>query len=81
MNKPLLVLSCDRLFSEEHRENMRDALAVLADKVGMEAMVAEGGVTVSVHRDLQPLVDAITKQTEVMSRLADMVAAHTVLGA
>lgn len=69
--RPLLVISCEQHLSQEQRASIKDICNQVADRIGMTAMVADGGLSVQVHRDLQPLVDAITGITEAIQAQVD----------
>ena len=69
MTKPILILSTDRILSWEQREAMQAALAPLAQRLGMEPVIADPGIQVTVQRDMQPLVDAVEAQTAAINQL------------
>lgn len=71
MSKSLLVLSTEKALSVERLESMDRLLSPVAKRLGFELVIAEGGVSVSVHHDLSPLVDAMNKQSESVRELVD----------
>lgn len=68
--KPLLVIQTERHLSQGQRLLIREAAEAMATRVGMEALILDGGLKAEVHRDFAPLIDAITAQTDAINQLA-----------
>ena len=71
MGKSLLVLSTEKSLSVERLESMDKLLRPVAKRLGFELVIAGDGVSVSVHHDLAPLVDAINQQTRSVCELVE----------
>jgi hypothetical protein len=71
MSKSLLVVSTDSCLSRVQRDRMADEFGRYAAHLGFELVIADGGMSVSVDRDLSPLIEAINKQTESVCALAE----------
>lgn len=65
----LLILKSDRALSKEQLDRMMPGLEKLEKDIGMNVVLLDDHITGHVERDLQPLVDALTAQTEMMGRL------------
>ena len=65
----LLILTTPGQLSQQQLKKMQPVLGEMGQRLGMNVQLFGGDVTARVERDLQPLVDALTAQTEMMGRL------------
>jgi hypothetical protein len=56
-NKGLLVVKTEQLLCPEVRAALSNHLEAMADRLGVEMLIADGGLDVGMHRDLAPLLE------------------------
>lgn len=66
----LLVVKSPRALEVQEIQILREAMEPVAEALGAKVMVADSGADVQLYQDLGPLVQAITAQTEAITRLA-----------
>lgn len=65
----LLILNSTRPLSREEFDRLKPAMEKIEKATGMKVVLLDDPLSAKVERDLQPLVDALTAQTEMMGRL------------
>ena len=71
INKPLLIIKPSQKLHPDQQRKLNESAEAWSKGSGFKAVVLGYGVEAEVHHDLMPLVDAITKQTEAIQKLAD----------
>lgn len=66
----LLVVTCPRPLTMEQRKRMTDSLVPLADRMGVQLLVLEGGVSAQLQPGIQGLLDEQKKQTALLEQIA-----------
>lgn len=67
----LLVVTCPSPLTMEQRKRMADNLAPLADRLGVQLLVLDGGATAQLQPGIRGLLDEQKKQTAILERLAE----------
>lgn len=74
--KSLLVVRTEQVLKPEIREKLYQMMSDVAESLGCKAVVADGGLDVSVHHDLRPLLQAqLEAQRETNELLTSLVEA------
>lgn len=66
----LLVVTSPHPLTLEQRKKMADSLAPLADRMGLQVLLLDGGVTAQLQPGIQGLVDEQKKQTALLEQIA-----------
>lgn len=69
-NGDLLVVTNPHPLTMEQRKRMEDSLAPIADRMGVQMLVLDGGVTAQLQPGIQGLLDEQKKQTAILERMA-----------
>lgn len=67
----LLVVTCPSPLTMEQRKRMADSLAPMADRMGVQMLVLDGGATAQLQPGIQGLLDEQKKQTAILERMAE----------
>lgn len=68
--KSLLVIKSPSILQSRQREILQEAASVLAEKLGYECVVLDGGMDADVHHSPTLLIDALHAQTAAINGLA-----------
>lgn len=66
----LLVVTTPHPLTMEQRKTMRDSLAPMADRMGVQVLVLDGGATAQLQPGIQGLLDEQKKQTSLLEQIA-----------
>lgn len=69
-NKSLLVVKMPAGAGQADLESLRAYLQSALSQLNLEPLVIEDGMDAQLHHNLDPLIGAITKQTQAINRLA-----------
>lgn len=72
MNKPLLVIQAATYLTQEQQDSVFEMVKPVAQLLGAEVIVSDAGVSVAVHQDLSPLIEAVQQQTRKVQELIDL---------
>ncbi|WP_054917193.1 hypothetical protein [Pseudomonas sp. NBRC 111138] len=67
----LLVVTTPHPLTAEQRKRMADSLAPVADRMGVQMLVLDGGATAQLQPGIQGLLDEQKKQTAILERMAE----------
>lgn len=67
----VLVLTTDKVLSEEERDKASKNLEGMTEYLGMKVILIDGGIGARVERDHSDLVAAVTAQTEAIGLLIE----------
>lgn len=65
----LLVVTTPHPLTMEQRERMVGSLAPMADRMGVQVLVLDGGATAQLQPGIQGLLDEQKKQTAILERM------------
>ena len=74
-NNSLLILKSTKRLTMEHREILSEEIKRCAKSVGMQGVVIEGDMDITVQYNLNVVVDAIEKQTKAIINQSELLSA------